>query len=87
MKPHLERKGITDANDQRQIIWFLLDRFAQMLQKLEQTYQRFYHVRTQGTLGEDEWGDEIHPTKGGFEKIATKIQAAVCEEFPNLPRP
>jgi hypothetical protein len=87
MKPYLVKKGIADENDQRQIMWFMLDRFAQMLQKLEQTYERFYHVRTQGTLAEDEWGDEIHPTKAGFEKVATRIQSAICEEFPTLPTP
>jgi len=87
MKPYLEQKGIRNQDDQRQIIWFLLDRFAQTLQKLEQSYDRFYHVRTQGTLNEDEWGEEIHPTKGGFEKIASKIQTALYEEFPTLPKP
>jgi hypothetical protein len=87
MKPYLEQKGITNENDQRQIIWFLLDRFSQMLQKIEQSYERFYHVRTQGTLTKDEWGDEIHPMKAGFEKIAAKIQTAICEEFPTLPKP
>jgi TRAP-type mannitol/chloroaromatic compound transport system substrate-binding protein len=65
----------------------MLERFSQMVQKLEQSYARFYHVRTQGTLDETEWGDEIHPTKVGFEKIATKIQAGICEEFPTLPKP
>lgn len=87
MKPHLESKGITNRQDQRQIVWFMLDRFSQLLQKLEQSYPRFHHVRTQGTLTENEWGDEIHPTKTGFEKIAVRIQAALCEEFPHLPKP
>ena len=62
-----------------------LIRFSAVLQRIEQTYPRFYHVRTQGTLAEDEWGDEIHPTKEGFEKVAAKIQAAIAEEFPKLP--
>lgn len=87
MKPHLEKKGITNEDDQKQIVWFMLDRFSQILQKLELRYDRFYHVRTQGTLNANEWGDEIHPTRAGFEKIAAKIQAAICEEFPALPKP
>jgi len=87
MKPYLESKGIKKRDEQRQIIWFMLDRFSQILQKLEQSYPRFYHVRTQGTLTANEWGDEIHPTKAGFEKIADKVQAAICEDFPNLPKP
>jgi hypothetical protein len=85
MKPYLESKGIKKTSDQQEIVWFLLDRFSQMLQLIEQSTDRFYHVRTQGTLKKTEWGDEIHPTKEGFEKIADKIQAAIHEEFPNLP--
>ncbi len=85
MKPYLESKGIKKTSDQREIVWFLLDRFSQMLQRIEQSTDRFYHVRTQGTLKTTEWGDEIHPTKEGFEKIADKIQTAIHEEFPVLP--
>jgi hypothetical protein len=87
MKPYLEVKGIRDETEQRQIIWFMLERLSLMLQKLEQSNERFYHVRTQETLKESEWGDEIHPTKAGFEKIAARIQKAICEEFPMLPKP
>ncbi len=87
MKPYLEAKGINKSSDQQAIVWFLLDRFSQMLQKIEPSNERFYHVRTQGTLTKSKWGDEIHPTKVGFEKIASKIQAAICEEFDYLPKP
>ncbi len=86
MKPYLDSKGITKASDQKRIIWYLLDRLSQMLQRIEQSTPKFYHVRTQGTLAVDDWGDEIHPTREGFQKIASKIQAGICDEFPSLPK-
>jgi hypothetical protein len=52
--------------------------------RLEKTSQRFHHVRTQGTLDDTEWGDEIHPSKVGFEKIAAKVRTALAERFPSL---
>jgi hypothetical protein len=84
MKPYLEMKGITDPSDQKLIVGHLLERFAQTLQRLEETTQRFHHVRTQGTLDTNEWGDEIHPNKVGFEKIAARVRAALGERFPTL---
>jgi hypothetical protein len=84
MKPYLEAKGITSPSDQRQIIRSLLERFALVLQGLEQTTARFHHFRTQGTLDDTEWGDEIHPNKVGFEKIAARFRTALAEEFPSL---
>lgn len=87
MKPYMDQKGITAAEDQRQIIHFMLERFGQMLEKIEDMSERFYYVRTQGNLKPDDWLDEIHPTKTGFETMATLIQRAICEEFPNLPKP
>ena len=86
MKPYLDEKGITDPQEQRELMNHLLERFSQMLQKLEQRYPRFYHVRTQGTLGDGDWGDEIHPNREGFQKIAARIQEGICEEFPTLPK-
>jgi hypothetical protein len=87
MKPYLQQRGIVSPDEQRAIMGFMLERFSRMLRKLEQSYDRFCLVRTQGTLAEDEWGDEIHPTKGGFEKVAAKFQAAIASRFPQLPSP
>jgi hypothetical protein len=40
-------------------------------------------VATQGTLqSEQEWANELHPTPGGFAKMAAKFAAALEAKFP-----
>jgi len=82
-----ERKGITDQNMQKQIIDYMLSRFDDMHIRLEQENQRWVYIRTQGTLSEQDWNDELHPNTQGFKKIANKFQAALSAAFPQLPKP
>jgi hypothetical protein len=45
------------------------------------------YIETQGTLKDDEWGDELHPTTAGFKRVAAKFQNALRAKFPTLPEP
>lgn len=79
-------KGIRDPALQQEIITYMLTAFAGMQEKLEREHERIVYVRTQGTLDrESDWGDELHPTPQGFQKIAAKFQAALRSVFPQLP--
>jgi hypothetical protein len=82
MRPNLERKGITDPEDQRKIIRELLERFAGMQRDLVPNHENVVVVRTQDTLTASEWNDELHPSRRGFEKIATKFRTELKKQFP-----
>ena len=82
-------KEVMDARNipgkiQQEIIDQMLARFDDMLLRLEQTLPRWRHIRTQGTLADSEWGDELHPTSAGFKKITAKFVAALNDAFANL---
>ncbi len=84
-------KEVMDARNipailQQEIVNHLLSEYDNLLIRLEQTHDKWRHVRTQGTLADDEWGDEMHPTTAGFKKVAAKFQAALVEVFPKLPK-
>lgn len=81
MKPFLEAKGITVAEDQRQIIRHLMTRFSEMMAGVAQSPDVVF-VETPGTLTDQEWNDELHPTRNGFEKIATKFREQLKKQFP-----
>lgn len=81
MKLHLEDKGITEPTDQREIIRWLLRKFNDMLAQIAQQ-PKVVLVETLGTLAENEWNDEIHPTRGGFKKIAAKFREQLAKQFP-----
>jgi hypothetical protein len=76
LKPSLEYCGWTDPGDQYQIVKAVLSRFNLMIAGLP--IKHHIHVSTQGTLAADEWANEIHPNRDGFEKIAQKFQAALA---------
>jgi hypothetical protein len=80
MHPWLLEKGIVDKALQKAIVHKMLVGFKECLQVVQAEHpQRFHLVETQGTLQEDEWLNEIHPTSAGFEKIAKKIEAKMTE--------
>ena len=86
LKNYMEqKKGIRDQNLQKKIVDFMLSRFDDLQLGLEQKHDQWKYVRTQGTLTNTEWKDEIHPTTAGFKKVARKFQAALSEVFPSLP--
>ncbi|MBT4056054.1 peptidase C14 [Candidatus Peregrinibacteria bacterium] len=73
LHPFLMKKNITDFNDQRNIVYHLLDKFRDAVNEVAQNYDFFTVVDTRGTIDEDEWRNEIHPDSSGFGKIADKI--------------
>lgn len=82
MRPRLESKGITDPAHQRSIIRSLLERFGHMQWELVKDHEDVVLVPTQGTIDEDDWIDEIHPTRDGFERIAEKFRVELRKQFP-----
>lgn len=86
MKPHINSKGITNPTSQRAIMTYMLKRLDGLMQKLEQQHQRVIYVRTQNTLTDKEWDDEMHPTTEGFKRIAAVLQDALVRTLPKLSR-
>ena len=86
LQEKFEQKNIP-ATMHGPIITYLLEEFAKLLDLLEDEHSEFIHIRTQGTLAKDEWGDELHPSMTGYKKIAAKFQAALQQRFPSLPSP
>jgi hypothetical protein len=82
LKPSLDYRGWKNSGLQFAIVRNVLSQFNDRLIAME-TEQRaagknFLHVRTQGTLDPDQdWGNEIHPNKKGFAKIAGVFKKAL----------
>ena len=87
LQDQFRTKGIMDAETQKQIVTYLLERFARLMEDFEAQNDRVVYIRTQGTLQDSDWGDELHPTTAGFNKIAAKFQNALRLHFPDLPEP
>ena len=92
LKPSLDfqyhRLGVAtpDPNLEFQIVQAFLTAFSAKLKSIATSagVQRFIVVPTQGSLlaNATDWQNEIHPSPGGFMKIAQKFQAALSTTFP-----
>lgn len=82
--PSLTFAGWTSAQG-TEIVKNALTAFRDMLADLaSKPENRFILVNTQGTLGPDDWANELHPYSSGFQKIAQKFVEALRSRFgPN----
>ena len=73
---YMIQKGITPQLERENLIHFILDEFAQRLQKLVQKPAfagKVSFIDTRGLVERDKWFDEIHPVNEGFELVASKF--------------
>lgn len=76
--PFLMEKQFTDRAEQQAVIRFMLARFGERLARVEQKYPgKLFVADTQGTLADNQWRNEIHPSPAGFRKISTVIHRAI----------
>lgn len=77
---HLEHQGITDLDEQYEIVVAIFDRYFQHISPLQTEFKQFFVVDTRRVLLKNgapntQWfHDEIHPTDAGFKKIFNVIR-------------
>ena len=77
LKPSLDYCGWHDVNQQVEIVQSVMRAFASELMILSRSNRLHLHVHTQGTLGLDDWDNEIHANGAGWDKLAQVINAAL----------
>ncbi len=82
LKPSLTYRGWSCPAPGTQIVKNFLLRFDSMVQKIENAHSNVVYVHTQGTLNQGDWDNELHPTPGGFDKIAAQFRTALQSRFP-----
>ena len=91
LEPGFRRKGYRDFPANARLVATLMDRFNSMLESVSANPQ-FAHVRylnLRNTLYSDpastqykrHWGNELHPTKAGFELVTRKF-ASLLDTLP-----
>jgi len=82
LKPSLDLRGWKDRATATQVVKEFLLQFQSMLKGIAGSHKDVIYVETQGTLGPNDWANELHPTPEGFDKIAAKFLAALRQKFP-----
>ncbi len=83
LRPGFDDRGWTDPVVARSIVKQLLLQFDTMLDTFAaRASNNFLHVKTQGTLQDGQWANELHPNPDGFAAITTKFVLALRDRFP-----
>jgi len=77
----MEDKGIRDQHDKEALIKIVIDDFNEELAKVTADAQNAHFVDVRGTVGLDQWHDEIHPDEYGFQQVALKFFRQVTAAF------
>jgi hypothetical protein len=76
---------LPDLNDKVQFAKKLIDNFeSRVLRPLADEFSHnFSYVDLRGTLNEDFWFDEMHPTGEGFNLLAQKFKDPILAKLPD----
>ncbi len=74
---YLLAAGIDRPGDRKAITDWAIDRFNMVLQEAAQPYDHVHYIDLRGTVPDQLWWDEIHPSSQGFLAVSTKIQQLI----------
>lgn len=76
--PALKRKGITDKQEQRKAVFYMIDLYNNMLEELDQKFPTFHYVNLRPHLNPDrDWRDELHLSNSKFRMAARFIHEKI----------
>ena len=78
LRPFFDEAGVP-RDAQPELVAFLIDQFARALAGIVSTRRNFIVVDSRGTLGDDEWSDEIHPSSKGFARLVEECWVPVLD--------
>ena len=87
LKPSLDYCGWHDVEKQVEIVQIVLRAFASELMIFSRSNRLHLHVHTQGTLGADDWDNEIHANAAGWTKLAQVVNAALLPHLMAMAGP
>lgn len=61
---------------------YIIDHLADVQVELAKAHQPYDFVDTRRALQGDDWDNELHPTRSGFNKIAARFYPVFAEAFP-----
>lgn len=74
----LNLKGITNPDEQRAIVYFMIYEFNEMLIPLAKYFDNVFHIDCRGTAeSKDDWFDELHLESHAFKKVAKKYEECI----------
>lgn len=85
LKPTFDLRGFPSQQAGFEVVKLMLSDLAKMLASLEAVHPKLTFINGQGTLApdRDDWHNELHPSRKGFEKFAVLFHEQLRALFPN----
>lgn len=81
IKPFLEGRGYSSKKEQRAIVEALMARFNAIVDSF--VGPKFTKCDVAPVIQDDEWNDELHPTRKGFEDVARVFHSVLRAFLPD----
>jgi hypothetical protein len=82
----MDLAGVPEAL-RRPLVRELIDHLETLLRGLDDPAGQVHLVDSAGTLTEDEWANELHPTGAGFERLVRECWMPVVAPLLGVPVP
>jgi hypothetical protein len=86
LKAPMDLAGVPDAL-RRPLIRALIDGLETLLRGLDDPAAQIHLVDSAGTLTEDEWANELHPTGAGFARLVDQCWMPIVAPLLGVPLP
>jgi hypothetical protein len=85
LKPTFDLRGFPSQQAGFEVVKLMLSDLAKVLASLETAHSKVSFINGQGTLApeRDNWHNELHPSRKGFEKFAVLFHERLKALFPN----
>jgi hypothetical protein len=77
LRPTLVRKNIIEAQEGRDLMRSLIDRFNGMLQELENEIDNFHYIDLRPHISDGDWTNELHLYNQSYRRVAERFHEKI----------
>lgn len=86
LRPALAQKAILDVNEQKEIVFKIIDLYNEMLASLDAAHSHFHYVDLRPILDPHaDWANELHLINSAYARAAQRIHETMAPLFTIAP--
>jgi lysophospholipase L1-like esterase len=74
---YMIEKGMTSQTDRKAVLTYILNEFNARLAQVATEFANVHYINARGLVHDNQWYDEIHPNKFGFQTVAGRFMEKI----------
>ncbi|MFN8349360.1 MAG: caspase family protein [Spirosomataceae bacterium] len=74
---YMIEKGMTDQADRKRVLAYIIDEFNTRVKDVAAEFPNVHYIDERKAVHDDQWYDEIHPNKFGFQTVAGRFMEKI----------